>query len=177
MQAKTGLRCVSRSVGPNSVSIKDGATPALGSPAPEFVLPDVHGASVGTADVRGAPALVVFFPFAFTGICSNELSELRDNLSHFEAAGVRVIAVSCDPIPALKAWDERENFGFDLLSDFWPHGEVAQAFGVFDEAAGRAQRGSFLLDAQGVLRWSVVNEPGQARPIADYLEAITTLST
>lgn len=159
------------------MSIKDGATPALGSLAPDFVLSDVHGTRLSRGDLRGSPALLVFYPFAFTGICSNELSELRENLPQFEAAGVRVVAVSCDPVPALKAWDADQDFGFDLLSDFWPHGEVAQAFGVFDSAAGRAHRGSFLLDGEGVVRWSVVNEPGQARPMADYLEAITALTT
>lgn len=159
------------------MSIKDGATPALGSLAPDFVLSDVHGSRLSRGDLRGSPALLVFYPFAFTGICSNELSELRENLPQFEAAGVRVVAVSCDPVPALKAWDADQAFGFDLLSDFWPHGEVAQAFGVFDSVAGRAHRGSFLLDGEGVVRWSVVNEPGQARPMADYLEAITALTT
>jgi len=157
------------------MTILDGVPPTLGAPAPEFVLPNVHGTPVGSADLKGKPALIVFYPFAFTGICSNELYALRDNLSDFNDAGVRILAASCDPLPSLKVWDETEDFGFDLLSDFWPHGEVAQAFGVFDAKAGRAQRGTFLLDAEGIVRWSVINEPGQARDLSAYKEAISHL--
>ena len=158
------------------MSILDGATPVLGSPAPDFNVPDVHGARVSPSDLRGQAVLIVFYPFAFTGICSNELADLRENREFFDSAQVRVLAVSCDPLPALKTWDEAENFGFDLLSDFWPHGQMAQSYGVFDERAGRAQRGSFLLDAQGIVRWSVVNEPGEARPMSAYVEAINALA-
>lgn len=159
------------------MSIVDGAPPVLGSPAPEFALPNVHGATVRLSDLRGKRVLVVFYPFAFTGICSNELADLRASLGEFQAAGVEVLAVSCDPVPALKIWDEEQNFGFELLSDFWPHGATAQDYGVFDAKSGRAIRGSFLIDEQGTLRWLVVNEPGEPRPIAGYFDAITALDS
>lgn len=155
-----------------------GAAPGallVGEPAPDVTLPDTHGTPVSLAQLRGGPVAVVFFPFAFSGICSGELCELRDNLAMFDAAGVRLLGVSCDPMFALRAWSQQEGHGFDLLSDFWPHGAAARAFGVFDEDHGLALRGSFLLDADGVVRWSVVNPRGEARPFAAYREALATL--
>lgn len=152
-----------------------GSVPAVGAPAPDFALTDTHGSPVGLADLRGTPAVVVFVPFAFSGICTGELCELRDNLDVFRAAGVRLLVVSCDPVHALRAWAEHEGYTFDLLSDFWPHGAAATAFGVFDADRGRATRGSFLLDADGVVRWSVVSPAGQARSLEGYRTAIAAL--
>ena len=149
--------------------------PALGALAPDLTLRDTHGTPVTLSDLRGTPVVLVFFPFAFSGLCSSELCELRDNVGEFEAAGVRVLGVSCDPMWALRAWSEREGFGFDLLSDFWPHGAASRAYGVFDEASGSAGRGSFLVDAEGVLRWSVVTGRGQARDLAGYRAALAAL--
>ena len=149
--------------------------PAVGQPAPDFSLTDTHGTPVRLADLRGTPAVLVFVPFAFSGTCTGELCELRDNLDVFEAAGVRVVVVSCDPVHALRAWAEHERYPFDLLSDFWPHGAAATAYGVFDAERGRAQRGSFLLDADGVVRWAVVNPAGQARSLEGYRAAIAAL--
>lgn len=157
------------------VAISDGAAPVVGERAPSFELADVHGGRVSLANFHGERLLVVFFPFAFTGICSNELVALRDAREQFSAQDVTVLAISCDPVPALKTWDQELDFGFDLLSDFWPHGQAASAYGVFDEQAGRAGRGSFLIDETGVLRWKVLNEPGVARPIESYFEAISQL--
>ena len=151
-------------------------TPTLGAPAPDFSLSDTHGTPVTLRGLSGGPVVIVFVPFAFSGTCTGELCELRDNISEFEAAGVHVLVVSCDPVHSLRAWAAQEGFGFDLLSDFWPHGEVARAYGVFDEAKGFAVRGSFLVDADGVLRWSLVNPPGRARDFAAYREALTELA-
>ncbi|MBO3086898.1 peroxiredoxin [Cellulomonas dongxiuzhuiae] len=150
--------------------------PQVGTRAPGLTLPDTHGTPVALAQLRGTPVAVVFFPFAFSGICTAELCELRDDIAAFDDAGVRLLAVSCDPMFALRAWSEQERFPFDLLSDFWPHGEAARAYGVFDEATGHALRGSFLVDADGVLRWSVVNPRGQARPLLAYRQALAALS-
>ena len=149
---------------------------ALGAPAPDFSLPDTHGTPVTLSGLRGGPAVVVFVPFAFSATCTGELCELRDNITEFEQAGVHVLVVSCDPGHALRAWAAQEHFAFDLLSDFWPHGEVARAYGIFDETRGFALRGSFLLDSEGVLRWSVVNPPGKARDFESYREALAELT-
>lgn len=147
----------------------------VGQQAPDFSLVNTHGTPVDLLSLRGSAALLVFYPFAFSRICSGELCELRDNFAEFSGAGVRVLAISCDPVFSLKAWSEQENFGFDLLSDFWPHGEVARAYGVFDEASGMAIRGSFLLDATGRVQWSVLNQRGERREFADYRRAVQKL--
>jgi peroxiredoxin len=125
--------------------------------------------------VQDGPVLVVFYPFAFSRTCTGELCALRDELAELTDAGVRVLALSCDPTYSLKAYAQAEGFTFSLLSDFWPHGAVAQQYGVFDEGPGRAGRGSFLVDTGGVVRWSVLNHPGQAREISDYRVAVKSL--
>ncbi|ADG75039.1 alkyl hydroperoxide reductase/ Thiol specific antioxidant/ Mal allergen [Cellulomonas flavigena DSM 20109] len=150
--------------------------PAPGSPAPDLTLPDTHGTPVTLSGLRGTPVAIVFVPFAFSGTCTGELCELRDNIAAFDEAGVRLLVVSCDPMFALRAWAEQEGYTFDLLSDFWPHGAAARAYGVLDETSGHALRGSFLVDADGVVRWSVVNPRGQARPLAAYRQALAALT-
>jgi peroxiredoxin len=151
-------------------------TPALGEAPPDFSLSDTHGTPVTLSGLRGGPTVLVFIPFAFSGTCTGELCELRDNIDEFEQAGVHVAVISCDPRHSLRAWAAQEGFGFDLLSDFWPHGEVARAYGVFDEAKGHAVRGSFLVDGAGILRWSVVNPPGRARELSEYRAAVAALA-
>jgi peroxiredoxin len=147
-----------------------------GDPAPDFTLNDTHGTPVHLADALAeGPVLLVFFPFAFSGICTGELCELRDNIEDFQAAGVRLLAVSTDPMFALKAFGEKEGYAFDLLSDFWPHGAVASAYGVFNADRGMAIRGSFLIDGNGVVRWSVVNQPGERRDLEGYRAALAQL--
>lgn len=147
----------------------------LGQEAPDFELRNTHGTPVRLSSLRGRRVLVVFYPFAFSGICSGELCELRDNFADFESADVTLLAISCDPMFSLKAWSEQEGFAFDLLSDFWPHGQVARDYGVFDEQNGMATRGSFLLDADGIVRWVVVNERGQRRDYEGYREALAQI--
>jgi peroxiredoxin (alkyl hydroperoxide reductase subunit C) len=148
----------------------------IGAPAPDFALRDQHGRTVRLADFAGERAVVlVFYPFAFSGICTGELCELRDNIDVFEDAGVQLVGVSCDAMQTQRAWAEAEKYDFPLLSDFWPHGETARAYGVFSESVGAAVRGTFLVDREGVLRWSVVNGPGEARPLAAYREAVALL--
>lgn len=148
----------------------------VGAEAPDFTLRDEHGQAVRLADFRDTNNVaVVFYPFAFSGRCTGELCELRDNLEIFEAANVQVVAVSCDPVFSLRIWSEQEKFSFPLLSDFWPHGAVAQQYGVFNETSGSAVRGSFLIDTAGIIRWSVVNGLAEARSLAGYREALAAL--
>jgi peroxiredoxin len=148
---------------------------SVGDLAADFELPDTHGTPVRLSALRGAPVFLVFFPFVFSRICTSELGELRDNLPEFAGRGARVLAISTDAMFAQRAWAESEGFGFDLLSDFWPHGSTARAYGVLDESSGHALRGSFLVDAAGVVRWAVVNPRGQARELGDYRAALATL--
>ena len=145
---------------------------AVGDTAPNFHTRNQHGETVSRADLAGAPAVLVFYPWAFSGICTDELAALRDDVDRFRQAGARVLAVSCDAMFTQRAFADAEGFDFDLLSDHWPHGAIAQAFGVFDEQAGCSLRGTFLLDAEGLVRWSVVNGIGEARDLEDVLAAL-----
>ncbi len=148
----------------------------IGSPPPDFALRDEHGQLIRLSEVSAERTVaLVFYPFAFSGVCSGELCELRDNIEIFEADGVQVLAVSCDPVQTLRAWAEQEKYPFPLLSDFWPHGVTAQAYGVFNDAIGCARRGSFLIDTEGTVRWSMVNGMGEARPLAAYRQALAAL--
>lgn len=148
----------------------------LGEVAPDFSLKDQHGRVTRLADLRGrAAALVVFYPWAFTGVCGGELTTLQERRAELAERGAEILAVSTDSMYALRAWSDREGFTFPLLSDFWPHGGVARAYGVLHEDIGIALRATFLLDRRGVVRWSVVNGIGAARDVDDYLEAIAAL--
>ena len=150
---------------------------STGADAPRFDLRDQHGAQVpfGGRSADGRPTLLVFYPFAFSGVCGSELAALREAGAEFDGERVRLVAVSCDPMHTLRAYADQEGFGFPLLSDFWPHGAAARAYGVFDEQRGCAGRGSFLVDAQGAVRWSLVNPISEARPLAAYREALDTI--
>ncbi|MEU4544869.1 peroxiredoxin [Nonomuraea dietziae] len=141
--------------------------------APDFELPDQHGTPVRLSGLRGRRVLLIFYPVAFSGVCRGELAQVRDELIPQLPADVRVLGVSVDSMFAQRAWAEQEGYEFPLLSDFWPHGQVAQAYGVFDEKRGLAKRGTFLIDGEGVIRWSVVNPISSARDVADYLKALS----
>jgi peroxiredoxin len=149
---------------------------SVGDTAPDFSLPDQDKQVVSLADLRGAPVLLVFYPFAFSGPCTGELCQLRDELAVYTDAGVKVVAVSTDPVFSLKAFREKESFDFPLLSDFWPHGATAQAYGVFNEKAGMALRGTFLIDAEGTVAFAEVNQPGDPREQSGWKNAVGSLA-
>lgn len=149
---------------------------AIGTPAPEFNLMDHHGANIALSSFKGSKSVVVlFYPFAFSGICTGELCGLRDDLAAFQNDDVQLIAISCDPMYAQKAFAEKEGYNFPVLADFWPHGAAAKAYGVFNEERGCATRGTFIIDKAGVLRWQVVNGLGDARNLVDYKAALAAL--
>ncbi|MFE1195963.1 peroxiredoxin [Streptomyces olivaceoviridis] len=148
----------------------------VGDKAPDFELKDNHGRTVKLSDFRGAKNVVLlFYPFAFTGVCTGELCELRDNLPKFEDRDTQLLAVSNDSIHTLRVFAEQEGLDYPLLSDFWPHGNVSRAYGVFDEDKGCAVRGTFVIDKEGVVRWTVVNGLPDARDLNDYVKALDTL--
>lgn len=147
---------------------------AIGTPAPSFALRNQRREVVSTDDLAGSPWVAVFIPFAFTGTCEGELCQIRDN---FEVFGDRrVVVITCNTLHSNGVWAEQQGFQFDILSDFWPHGAVSQAYGVFEESAGAARRATFLVDADGVVRWTVDNPLGEARDFAGYKEALSALS-
>jgi peroxiredoxin (alkyl hydroperoxide reductase subunit C) len=151
----------------------------VGQHAPEFTLKNQNNQQVVLSSFfgdGGKNVLLVFFPLAFSGICTNELCEVRDDLSTFQNDAVQVIGVSVDQTYAMKTWADKEGYDFPLLSDFWPHGAVAQKYGVFNEVAGIANRGTFLIDTAGVVQFAEVNEPGQRRDQSAWKAALSKLS-
>ncbi|MEV6651025.1 peroxiredoxin [Streptomyces sp. NPDC051219] len=149
----------------------------VGTKAPDFELRDNHGATVRLSDFKGEKNVVLlFYPFAFTGVCTGELRALRDELPNFVNDDVQLLAVSNDSIHTLRVFAEQEGLDYPLLSDFWPHGEVSRAYGVFDEEKGCAVRGTFVIDKDGVVRWTVVNALPDARDLNEYVKALDGLS-
>jgi peroxiredoxin (alkyl hydroperoxide reductase subunit C) len=151
--------------------------PEVGSEAPDFTLKDQNNQDVTLSSFRGRRSvLVVFYPFAFSGLCSGELCAVRDDLGDFQNDDVQILAVSVDHPYALKAWSQAEGFDFPLLSDFWPHGAVARSYGVFNEARGMAVRGTFLVDTAGIVRFAEVNGPGERRDQNGWRTAVAALA-
>lgn len=151
-------------------------TLSVGDEAPDFELTDQHGQAVRLSDLRGRKAaLVVFYPWAFSRVCGGELRALQESLGDLVSDDVELLTVSTDSMFALRTYADREGFTFPLLSDFWPHGEVAEAYGVLNPEIGIALRGTFLVDRSGVIRWSVVKGIPDARDVDDYRKAIADL--
>lgn len=150
---------------------------AVGTKLPGFTLDNQFGESVRSSTLLGSRVLMVFYPFAFSPTCGSEWLELKERAEIFAEAGVRVLGVSVDSKYALRAYAEAAELPFELLSDFWPHGEVAKNFGVFDEARGMAERGSFAFDESGELRDSFISSTGAARPWASYQAALNALTS
>ena len=149
----------------------------VGDEAPDFELTAHDGETVRLSDFRGKKnVLLVFYPMAFTGICTDELCALRDDNEDFSSDDVAMFSISCDSVPTLGVFAEKEGYTHQLLSDWWPHGKVAQDYGVFLDDKGFATRGSFVIDKDGIVRWTVVNGPGEARSNDDYRSALAELS-
>jgi peroxiredoxin len=151
--------------------------PEVGTEAPDFTLKDQNNQEVTLSSFRGERAvLLVFYPFAFSGICTGELCAVRDDLSTFQNDDLQILAISVDHPFTLKAWSEAQDYEFPLLADFWPHGKVAQDYGVFNDDAGFAVRGTFLVDTNGIVRFAEVNGPGEARDQDGWRKAVSALA-
>ncbi|WP_433529343.1 peroxiredoxin [Micromonospora sp. CA-263727] len=145
----------------------------VGAEAPDFVLKDQNNQEVRLSEFRGRrTVLLVFYPLAFSGVCQGELCEVRDNLNEYVNDDVQVLTVSVDSVYAHKIWAEREGYQFPLLADFWPHGGVAEAYGVFNDVAGIAFRGTFVIDKTGVVRFAEMNKPGEPRDQQGWRKAL-----
>jgi peroxiredoxin len=149
----------------------------VGRQAPDFTLRDQHGQDVTLSSFRGQKAVVVmFYPYAFSRVCTGELCAVRDSLPTFETDDVAVLAVSCDPMFTLRAFADADGLTFPLLSDFWPHGEVARAYGVLDETRGCPRRSTFIVDREGALRWSVHNDLADARDLEEQARVLARVT-
>jgi peroxiredoxin len=145
----------------------------LGGPAPDFTLRDQFGQDVTLSSYRGTKAVaILFYPYAFSGVCTGEMAAVRDRLAEFLTFDTEVLAVSCDPMFALRAFADADGLNFPLLSDFWPHGEVAKAYEVFDERSGSARRSSYVVGRDGNLRWAVHNAMPEGRDLDEHLRQL-----
>ena len=150
---------------------------ALGTPAPDFLLRDQFGQDVSLTSYRGRKAVViVFYPYAFSGVCTGEMAAIRDRLAEFMTFDTEVLAISCDPVYALRAFADQDGLNFSLLSDFWPHGEVTRAYGVFDETKGCPERSSYVIDREGIVRWAVHNAKPEGRDLDEHLKQLHALA-
>ena len=145
----------------------------LGDPAPDFTLRDQFGQDVTLSSYRGTKAVaILFYPYAFSGVCTGEMAGVRDRLAEFMTFDTDVLAISCDPMFALRAFADADGLNFPLLSDFWPHGEVARAYDVFDEQTGAARRSSYVVDREGRIAWAVHNAMPQGRDLDEHLRQL-----
>jgi peroxiredoxin len=146
-----------------------------GAPAPEFALRDQHGQDVTLSEFAGRPVLLVFYPYAFSRVCTGELSAVRDSLERLRDTGAEVLGVSCDPMFTLRAFAEEQRLAFPLLSDFWPHGAASTAYDVFDEERGCSQRSTYVIGPDGTVRWSVHHPMPEARDLQEYVRVLEEL--
>jgi mycoredoxin-dependent peroxiredoxin len=149
---------------------------AVGTTAPDFTLRDQNQQRVTLSSFRGDKnVLLVFFPLAFTRICQVELDRLRDQLPEFDNDDSVALAISVGPPPTHKIWSIESGFTFRVLSDFWPHGEVSQAYGVFNDQAGYSNRGTFVVDRSGIIQFAEMKGPGEARDQGLWTDALAAL--
>ena len=149
----------------------------LGGPAPDFTLRDQFGQDVTLSSYRGSKAVaLLFYPFAFSGVCTGEMAGIRDRLAEFMTFDTEVVGISCDPLYALRAFADADGLNFPLVSDFWPHGEVTRAYDVFDEVKGCPRRSSYVIDKDGILRWAVHNAIADSRDLDEHLAQLRQVS-
>ena len=148
----------------------------IGDAAPDFSLVNQFGENVSLSDFAGKkPVVLVFYPLSFSGICTGELCELRDNFDRFARENVELLAISVDSKFVQKQFAEHEGYKFSVLADFWPHGAVAKQYGVFLEEAGISNRATFVIDKAGNLAAKFITAPGQARSLDEYDKALASL--
>ena len=149
---------------------------AVGDGAPDFTLKDQNNQPVTLSSFQHAKnVLLVFFPLAFTSICARELDEIRDRMTDFVNDDTATLAISVGPSPTHKVWATQRGFTFPVLADFWPHGAVSQAYGVFNDDTGFANRGTFAVDRSGVIRFAECKQPGEMRDHAVWSDALAAL--
>src|SRR4051812_3510530 len=149
---------------------------AVGLAAPDFTLRNQDGAPVCLSEFTGIKDVVlVFYPFAFSGVCTGELAEIRDRIDQIVDERTEVVAISCDPRYSLRAYADRDGYEFSLLSDFWPHGEVSRAHGAFDGRLGCSARVTVVVDRAGTVRWTVSREIADARDFDQYAHVLNGL--
>lgn len=149
---------------------------AAGDTAPDFTLRDQNNQRVTLSDFHGKKnVLLVFFPLAFTGTCQGELGQIRDNLPVFQNETSEIVAISVSAPPVHKIWSASQGYLFPVLADFWPHGEVSRSYGVLNERSGMPDRGTFVIDVAGIIRFAEVGPPGVPRDQSAWEKALNAL--
>ena len=142
----------------------------IGQEAPDFTLVNEDNEQVTLSELRGAPVVLVFYTFDFSGICTNELCEIRDDYSSWADAGATVFGISRDSRLLARRFKASENLSHSLLADL--KGEVAQAYGTWNEALGAAERLTVVVGADGNIAYSKQTRSPEARDHSDVLAAI-----
>jgi peroxiredoxin (alkyl hydroperoxide reductase subunit C) len=146
---------------------------AVGNPAPGFSLMSQNREELSLDDLKGSPTMIVFMPYPHTPTCESEACAIRDNWASFEALGAKVVMITTHAVPTNRSWAEEQDYPFPILSDYWPHGEVARAYESFDETFGYARRTTYVLDREGIIREVVASDAlREARPFSAYLPAL-----
>ena len=152
------------------------STLKVGDQAPNFELQSHLGTTVKLEDLRGKNVVLAYYPFAFTPVCSSQIPGLSEAAERFTEANTAVFALSIDSTHSNKAWAEKIGpIHIQLLSDFWPHGEVAKAYGVLNATAGRAERAVFVIDGEGIVRYIDVHDIGEEPEIEQIFEVLAEL--
>jgi len=150
---------------------------AIGTPAPDFSLYDQNKEQVSLGDLKGSNALIVFIPFPFTGHCDNEGCQLRDGLAELAQVNAKVVVITSHAVPTNAKWAVENGFEFPVLSNFWPHGDVIKAYKAFNDVLGSANRVTYVLDDNGVIRNVIATDSlGIPREYELYAEALAALA-
>jgi glutaredoxin-dependent peroxiredoxin len=150
------------------------SVPAVGTAAPEFTLPSTSGSDVTLSKLRGNNVLLAFFPLAFTRVCTTEMCSFSEDLAAFREADTEVLPISVDSIPTLREFKAKEQFSVDLLSDF--KRDVSRRYGTLVEELFFSSRAYILIDRDGIVRWTFVEETtGNRRENAELLDRIRSL--
>jgi peroxiredoxin len=145
----------------------------VGAPAPDFELRDANGSTVRLSDFRGRPVVLVFYPLDWSPTCSDQLSLYQSELEEFQRLGAQVIGISVDSIYSHGAWAAVRGITFPLLADFHPKGEVARRYQVWREADGFSERALYVIDGDGIIRYSHVSP--ELHKIPDIYELFEVL--
>jgi peroxiredoxin len=137
-----------------------------GTPAPEFELKSTPDQVVRLADFRGKRLIIAFYPADWSPVCTDQMALYNEILPEFQRLEAQLVGISIDHAWCHTAFASSRNLHFPLLADFHPKGEVAQQYGVYDDGIGMSERALFVLDEEGVIRWSYVSPIG-VNPGAD----------
>ena len=144
----------------------------VGQPAPDFTLRDETGQEVALSSLRGRNVVLIFFPAAFSGICTKEFHASTDLAEKYGAAGAEVFGVSVDSPYSLKAFKRYEDLSVRFLSDFHPKGAMSAQYEAYIPEAGVATRATYVIDKDGKVAYKAINHPGEMRDQEEIIDAL-----